>query len=102
MLFEIINQYCSDCLSVHLLCYSGKKSWEKLYLIYEVLRSPRRAIVFTLTLEKNTIGYLNSFLPDLPALPGACPLLLLTFLLKSSAQLLRSDSEEESEREHAI
>jgi hypothetical protein len=26
MLFELINQYCSDCLRVHLLCYLRKKS----------------------------------------------------------------------------
>ncbi len=47
---------------------------------------------------------LNSFLPDLPDLPppGAWPLLLLTFRLKSSAQLLRSDRDEESDSEQAI
>jgi hypothetical protein len=26
VLIELINQYCSDCLHVQLLCYSGKKS----------------------------------------------------------------------------
>jgi hypothetical protein len=26
MLLELKNQYCSDCLRVYLLCYSGKKS----------------------------------------------------------------------------
>ncbi len=48
--------------------------------------------------------HLKSFLFDRPALPapGVWPLLLLTFRLKSSAQLLKSDSEEESDNEHAI
>ncbi len=26
MLFELINQYCSESLHVHLLCFSGNKS----------------------------------------------------------------------------
>ena len=48
--------------------------------------------------------HLKSFLFDRPALPapGVWPLLLLTFRLKSSAQLLKSDSEEESDNEQAI
>jgi hypothetical protein len=36
-------------ICVHLLCYFGKKSWEKLYLIYEVLGSPKRAISLYIT-----------------------------------------------------
>jgi hypothetical protein len=48
MSFELLNQYCSDCLRAHLLCYSGKKSWENLYLIHEVLEVQPGQIVFTL------------------------------------------------------